>query len=300
MDVKSAFLNGYLNEEVYVAQPNGFIDLVYPQYVCKFNKALYGLMQAPRAWYERVTIYLSHKGYFRGGAYKTLFINKSKIDMIVAQIYVDDIIFGGFPKKLFNNFIDIMQSEFEMSIIGELSCFLGIFISHKKYAKNIVKKFELDKSQQKRTPAVTHVKITKDSDGDIVDNKLYRSMIGSLLYLTTSRRDVAYIVGVCARIQSNPRVSHLVAIKRIIKYVNGTSDFGVLYFYNMNSILVDYYDADWAGCLEVRKSTSKGCFFLGNNMIFWFNKKKICVSLSTTEAKYIAVGSGCTQLMWMK
>ncbi|KAA0038158.1 putative mitochondrial protein [Cucumis melo var. makuwa] len=150
-----------------------------------------------------------------------------------------------------------------MSIIGELSCFLGIFISHEKYAKNIVKKFELDKSQQKRTPAVTHVKITKDSDGDTVDNKLYRSMIGSLHYLTTSRRDVAYIVGVCARFQSNPRVSHLVTIKRIIKYVNGTSDFGVLYSYNMNSILVDYYDADWAGCLEVRKSTSEGCFFLG-------------------------------------
>ena len=171
MDVKSAFINGYLNEEVYVAQPKGFIDPIYPQHVYKLNEALYRLKQAPRAWQEHLTIYLSHKGFSRGSVDKTLFINKSETYMVIAQIYVD-----------------IMQSEFKMSMVRELSYFLGlqikqrkeeIFISQEKYANNIVKKFGLDKSQQKRTPAATHVKITKDSDGETIDNKLCKSMIGS-------------------------------------------------------------------------------------------------------------------------
>ena len=121
MVVKSAFLNGYLNEEVYVAQPKGFMDLVYPQHVYKLNKALYGLKQGPRAWYERLTIYLGHKGYSKGVADKTLFMNKSDKDLIVVQIYVDYIIFRGIPEELVKNFIDIMQSEFEMSMVEEMS-----------------------------------------------------------------------------------------------------------------------------------------------------------------------------------
>ncbi|KAL0539708.1 hypothetical protein IC582_023924 [Cucumis melo] len=218
MDVKSAFLNGYLNEEVYVAQPKGFIDSEFPQHVYKLNKALYELKQAPKAWYERLTIYLSCKGYSRGEADKTLFIHKTNEKLTVAQIYVDDIIFRGFPQDLVNNFIDIMKSEFKMSMVGELSCFMGlqikqrsedIFISQEKYAKNIVKSFGLEQSRHKRTPAMTHVKITKDTNGTIVDHKLYKSMIGSLLYLTVSQPDIAYAIGICAHFQSNPRTSYL-------------------------------------------------------------------------------------------
>ncbi|KAL0549381.1 hypothetical protein IC582_013863 [Cucumis melo] len=155
MDVKSAFLNGYLNEEVYVAQPKGFINHEYPQYVYKLNKALYGLKRSPRAWYERLTVYLGHKGYSRGGADKTLFVNRSDKDLIIAKIYVDDIILGGFCEELVKIFINIMQPKFEISMVGELSYFLGlqikqrkegIFITQKKYAKNLVKKFCLEKS----------------------------------------------------------------------------------------------------------------------------------------------------------
>ncbi|KAL0549221.1 hypothetical protein IC582_013702 [Cucumis melo] len=191
MDVKSAFVNGYLNEEFFVVQPKEVVNSEFPRHVYKLNKALYGLKQAPRAWYERLTIYLGDKGYSRGGTDKTLFINRTSSELIVAQIYVDDIIFGGFPKALVDNFINIMKSEFEMSMVGELSCFLGleikqrsegIFISQEKYAKNLVKKFGLDQCQYKRTPAATHVKVTKDINGTVVEHKLYRSMVGSLLY----------------------------------------------------------------------------------------------------------------------
>ncbi|KAL0560154.1 hypothetical protein IC582_000548 [Cucumis melo] len=254
-------------------------------------------------------MYLGERGYSKGETDKTLFINKTNIDLIVAQINVDDIIFGGFPKTLVNNFINIMKSEFEMSLVDEQSCFLGLqtkqrsermFISQEKYVKNLVKKFGLDQSQYKRTPVATHAKITKDTVGTAIDHKLYRSMIGSLLYLTASRPDIAYAVGTCAQYQSDPRTSHLNAVKRIIKYVHGTTDFGILYSYGTSSELVRYCDADWAGSADDRKSTSSGCFFLGNNLVSWLSKKQNCVSLSTAEAEFIAAGSGCTQMIWMK
>ncbi|CAM8925842.1 unnamed protein product [Rhodiola kirilowii] len=170
-----------------------------------------------------------------------------------------------------------------MSMVGEMNYFLGlqvtqkeddIFISQSKYAKNLIKKFDLEKASHKRTPAATHIKITKDEAGTKVDQMLYRSMIGSLLYLTASRPDIAYVVGVCVRYQADPKESHLLQVKRIIKYVCGIADFGIWYTKDTNPHLVSYCDADWAGNAEDRKSTSGGCFFLGNNLVSWFSKKQ--------------------------
>ncbi|KAK2350959.1 putative mitochondrial protein [Trifolium repens] len=309
MDVKSAFLNGYLQEEVYVEQPKGFVDPEHPNYVYKLKKALYGLKQAPRAWYERLTQFLEEQGYRKGGSDKTLFVKQEKGKFIIAQIYVDDIVFGGMSNTMVQHFVQQMQSEFEMSLVGELTYFLGlqikqmddtIFISQSKYARNIIKKFGMDNATHKRTPAPTHLKLTKDEKGISVDQSLYRSMIGSLLYLTASRPDITYAVGVCARYQADPKVSHLTQVKRILKYVNGTSDYGIMYSHCENSTLYGYCDADWAGSADDRKSTSGGCFFLGTNLISWFSKKQNCVALSTAEAEYVAAGSSCSQLVWMK
>jgi len=129
-----------------------------------------------------------------------------------------------------------------------------IFISQSKYAKNIVKKFGLD--SHKTTPATTHLKLSKDENGVAVDQSLYRNMIGSLLYLTTSRPDITFVVGVCARYQAEPKMSHLVQVKRILKYINGTTDYGIMYSHSDNSRLMGYCDADWAGSEDDRKSTS--------------------------------------------
>ncbi|CAM9000216.1 unnamed protein product [Rhodiola kirilowii] len=309
MDVKSAFLNGFLNEEVYVAQPKGFEDPHHPASVYHLKKALYCLKQAPRAWYERLTVFLVDHGYVRGGVDKTLFVKHTRSDFIIAQIYVDDIVFGSNTQKLVDQFIEQMQKEFKMSMVGEMNYFLGlqvtqkedgIFISQSKYAKNLIKKFDLEKASHKRTPAATYIKITKDEVGPKVDQTLYRSMIGSLLYLIASRPDIAYAVRVCARYQADPKESHLLQVKRIIKYVYGTVEFGIWYTKDTNSHLVGYCDADWAGNAEDRKSTSGGCFFLGNNLVSWFSKKQKSISLSTAEVEYIAAGSSCTQLLWMK
>jgi hypothetical protein len=309
MDVKSAFLNGYLNEEVYVEQPKGFVDPNYPDHVYRLKKALYGLKQAPRAWYERLTKFLVQQGYRKGETDKTLFVREEKGKFMIAQIYVDDIVFGGMSDPMVKMFVNQMQSEFEMSLVGELTYFLGlqvkqmedtIFISQSKYAKNIVKKFGMENANHKRTPAATDLKLSKDEHGVSVDQSLYRSMIGSLLYLTASRPDISFAVGVCARYQAEPKMSHLNQVKRILKYVSGTSDYGILYSHGEDTRLLGYCDADWAGSADDRKSTSGGCFFLGSNLISWFSKKQNCVSLSTAEAEYIAAGSSCSQLLWMK
>lgn len=158
-----------------------------------------------------------------------------------------------------------------MSLVGELTYFLGlqvkqmedtIFISQSKYSKNIVKKFGLDNGGHKRTPAASNLKLTKDESGISVDQSMYRSMIGSLLYLTASKPDIAFVVGVCARYQAESKMSHLTQVKRKLKYINSTSDYGILYSSYENSKLIGYCDADWAGSADDRKSTSRGCLFL--------------------------------------
>ena len=207
MDVKNAFLNGLLKDDVYVAQPKGFIDPHFPDHVLYLKKALYGLKQAPRAWYNRLTQYLVSYRFTRGKAYQTLFIKREDGELIVAQVYIDDIIFGSTKDELAHGFSKLMQAEFEMSMIGKLTHFLGlqirqqdsgIFLSQSKYAKNLVKKFSLESASSVRTLMSPNVKLTVDLLGKSVDLSLYRSMIGILLYLTASRPNISYSVGVCA------------------------------------------------------------------------------------------------------
>jgi hypothetical protein len=265
MDVKSAFLNGILKEEVYVEQPKGFEDHQFPNHVYKLKKALYGLKQAPRAWYERLTTYLLGQGFIRGQADRTLFIRNKGEQKLIAQIYVDDIIFGATIDAQAHAFSEDMKEEFEMSLIGELTYFLGfqvqqtskgIYVSQLKYAQALVKRFGMDGKSHARTPMSTSVKLHSDMAGKSVDQTMYRSMIGSLLYLTASRPDLAFSVGVCARFQANPKESHLTAVKRILWYVNATANFGVYYSRDTNLELAGYSDADWAGNADDRKSTS--------------------------------------------
>ncbi|XP_038904419.1 uncharacterized mitochondrial protein AtMg00810-like [Benincasa hispida] len=190
-------------------------------------------------------------------------------------------------------------------MVGELTYFVGfqiqqlkdcIFISQSKYAKALANKFGLENARAKRTPALIHVKLSRDSNG-ATDESSYQSIIESLLYHTTSRPDIAFIVGVCTRYQAKQKASHLLGAKRITKYISGTYEYGLLYSFDTNNSLVGYCDTDWAESSEDRKSASGSCFFLGNNPLSWFSKKQNCIFLSTTEAKYVVVGSSCTQLL---
>nr|GEX51028.1 putative ribonuclease H-like domain-containing protein [Tanacetum cinerariifolium] len=227
MDVKSAFLYGTIEEEVYVCQPLGFEEPDHPDKVYKVVKALYGLHQAPRAWYETLATYLLENGFQRGTIDQTLFIKKQKGDIMLVQIYVDDIIFGATNKDLCRSFEKLMKDKFQMSSMGELTFFLGL----------------------------------QDLDGEDVDVHTYRSMIGSLMYLTTSRPDIMFAVCAC------------------------DSPFD----------LVAYSDSDYAGASLDKKSTTGGCQFLGCRLISWQCKKQTVVATSFTEAEYVAAASCCAQ-----
>ncbi|GJT16651.1 retrovirus-related pol polyprotein from transposon TNT 1-94 [Tanacetum coccineum] len=229
MDVKSAFLNGFINEEVYVAQPLGFIDFQKPNYAYKLKKALYGLKPAPKAWYDRLKTFLIKHKYSIGMVKNILFTKKSKSHLIIVQIYVDDIIFGSTSLNLCDDFAKIMHDEFKMSMIGELNFFLGlqikqmedgIFFNQSKYIKKMLKKFGLKDSKPTKMPMSTEIKLTKDDEANFVDSSKYRGMIGSLLYLTASRPNIVFSVCLCARFQENPKTTHLETVKHIFRAIS--------------------------------------------------------------------------------
>ncbi|GJT12769.1 putative ribonuclease H-like domain-containing protein [Tanacetum coccineum] len=263
MDVKSAFLYGTIDEEVYVSQPPGFVDPDHPKKVYKVVKALYGLHQAPRAWYATFSTFLEEHGYRRGTIDKTLFIKKDKKDIILVQVYVDDIIFGSTRKSWCDEFEALMKGRFQMSSMGELIFFLvlqvkqsqtGLFISQDKYVADMLKKFDRASVKTTITPMETKMALTKDEEGADVD--------------------------------VNPKVSHLIAVKRIFKYLKGL---GLWYPRESHFDLEAFSDSDYAGANLDRKSTTGGCQFLGRRLISWQCKKQTIVATSTTEAEYVVV-----------
>ncbi|GKD95608.1 retrovirus-related pol polyprotein from transposon TNT 1-94, partial [Tanacetum coccineum] len=285
MDVKSAFLNGFINEEVYVAQPPGFIDFEKPDHVYKLKKALYGLKQAPKAWYDRLKVFLIKHEYKMGMVDNTLFTKKKSSNLIIVQIYVDDIIFGLTCQDMCDEFAKIMHDEFEMSMMGELNFFLGlqikqmedgIFFNQSKYIKEMLKKFSLEDSKLMKTPISSDTKLIKDEECESVDTIKYRGMIEA------------------------PKTSHLEAVKRIFRYIKGTTHLGLWYPKGTGIETVVYADSDHVGDYVDRKSTSSIRTFMGCCLTSWFSKKQTALAISTTEAEYVSNEKACQQALWMK
>ncbi|GJR66956.1 retrovirus-related pol polyprotein from transposon TNT 1-94 [Tanacetum coccineum] len=284
MDVKTAFLNDDLKEEVYVSQPKGFVDPDHPTHVYRLKKALYGLKQAPRAW-------------------------KTGKHILLVQIYVDDIIFASTDPKACDIFSNEMSSKFQMSMMGQMSFFLGlqvsqnpkgIFINQSKFALEILKKFGMDSCDPVDTPMVDRLKLDEDPLGIPVDQTRFRSMVGSLMYLTASRPDLVFAVCMCARYQASPTKKHLEALKRVFRYLRGTINWGLWYPKDTAMALTAYADADHAGCQDTRRSTSGSAQFLGDKLVSWSSKKQKSTAISTTEAEYIAMSGCCAQILWMR
>ncbi|WVZ98808.1 LOW QUALITY PROTEIN: hypothetical protein U9M48_044189 [Paspalum notatum var. saurae] len=247
------------------------------------------------------------QGFKIGKVDMTLFTKDVNGDLFICQIYVDDIIFGCTNEKLSHEFGDMMSREFEMSMIGELNFFLGfqikqvkggIFIHQEKYCRDLLKKFKMGDCKPISTPMSTNEHLDADVDGKPVDQSTYRSMIGSLLYLTASRPDIMFSVCLCARFQAAPKESHLTAVKRILRYLKHTPSIGLWYPEGAKLELLGYSDSDFAGYRVDRKSTSGGCHLLGRSLVSWSKAKR--VALSTAEAEYIAAGACCAQILYMK
>nr|GEU61948.1 retrovirus-related Pol polyprotein from transposon TNT 1-94 [Tanacetum cinerariifolium] len=309
MDVKTAFLNGPLKEEVYVAQPDGFINPNYPEKVYRLRKALYGLKQAPRAWYDELSTFLTSKGFIKGTIDPALFTIRYGEDIMLVQISVDDIILGSTNTKYTNSFEKLMQSRFAMSLMGEMKFFLGlqihqslsgIFINQAKYTLEILHKHGMYKGQIIGTPMATKPKLDANLSGNPVDQTDYRSKIGSLVYLTCSRPDIVQVVCFCTRYQSRPTEKHLKEVKRIFRYLRGTVHMGLWYPKDSSFELIPFSDVDHAGCIDSRKITSGGIQFLGDKLVSRMLKKQNCTIISSTEAKYVALSASCAQVMWMR
>ncbi|GJV80821.1 retrovirus-related pol polyprotein from transposon TNT 1-94 [Tanacetum coccineum] len=282
MDVKTAFLNGELKKEVYVSQPEGFVNPDHPTHIYRLKKALYGLKKAPRAWYDTLSRFLLDNNFSKGAVDPTLFTWKTGKHILLVQIYVDDIIFASTGPKACDIFSNEMSSKFQMSMMCQMSFFLGlqvsqnpggIFINQSKFALEILKKFGMDSCDPVDTPMVDRLKLDEDSLGIPVDHTRFRSMVGSLMYLTASRPDLVFAVCMCARYQASPTKKHLEALKT---------------------------DANHAGCQDTRTSTSGSAQFLGDKLVSWSSKKQKSTAISTTEAEYIALFGCCAQILWMR
>jgi hypothetical protein len=239
----------------------------------------------------------------------TLFTNKIGNDLFVLQIYVDDIIFGSTNQDFYEEFGKIIANEFEMSMIREIRYFLCLqikqlknstFVSQDKYIKDMLKKFGMEDAKSISTPMWTNGSLDSDTSGNMVDQKMHRSMIGSLLYVTASRPDVVFSVCIYARFQASPRESHSKATKRIWRYLKHTQNVGLWYPKGAKFELIGYSDSDYTGCKVDRRSTSGTCQLLGISLVSWSSKKQNSVALSTAKAEYIATGSCRAQILWMK
>nr|GFB99001.1 retrovirus-related Pol polyprotein from transposon TNT 1-94 [Tanacetum cinerariifolium] len=277
MDVKTAFLNGNLREEVYVSQPDGFVDQDNPNHMYKLKKALYGLKQAPRVWYDMLSSFLISQDFSKGSVDPTLFIRRNSNDLLLVQIYVDDIIFAASTPELCDLFAKIMCSKFKMSMMGKISFFLGlqisqsprgIFINQSKYALESLKKYVLNLVTQ-WTPMVEKSKLDEDKEGKAVDPSHYHGMIGTLLYLTASRPDLQFDICMCARYQARPTEKHIHAVKKTFRYLRGTVNRGLWYLKDSLVALIAFADVDHAGFQDTRRSTSGSLQFLGERLIRW-------------------------------
>nr|GEY77850.1 retrovirus-related Pol polyprotein from transposon TNT 1-94 [Tanacetum cinerariifolium] len=253
MDVKTAFLHGSLKKDVYVCQPEGFIDVDHPSHVYKLMKALYGLKQAPRAWYDELLTFLLHNHFFKETIGLTLFIRRFHDDVLVS-----------------------------------------------KYVLEILKKYEMESCDPIGTPMEIKYKLDLDQNGTPVDATKYRSMIGALMYITSSRPDIVHTTCLCARYQAKPTEKHLKEVKRIFCYLRGTVNTGLWYSKDSGFELTRFLDADYTGCKDTFKSISGGAQFLGEKLVSWSSKKQECMALLTAKVEYVSLSACCAQVLWMR
>ncbi|KAE8713006.1 hypothetical protein F3Y22_tig00110220pilonHSYRG00054 [Hibiscus syriacus] len=309
LDVSNAFLHGDLKETVYMHQPMGFRDQVHPDYVCLLRKSLYGLKQAPRAWYKRFANFVSSIGFSNSKSDTSLFIYKHGSDMAYLLLYVDDIILTASSEHLRKSIMAHLNSEFAMKDLGFLNYFLGIsvtrhkgglFLSQQKYAEDIIDRAGMYSCKPSQTPIDTKPKVSANSGARYADPTQYRSLAGALQYLTFTRPDISYAVQQICLHMHDPRDELMNALKRIIRYIQGTLHLGLHISPSSITDLVSYTDADWGGCPDTRRSTSGYCVFLGDNLISWSSKRQPTLSRSSAEAEYRGVANVVSESCWLR
>ena len=314
MDVSTAFLHGELTEEVYMRQPEGFIEPGKEHLVCRLKRSIYGLKQSPRCWNHALDGQLKKMGFNQGASDPCLYISlDSEGVTFLVVVYVDDIVLGGKSKTKMNAVKEELSQNFEMKDLGPLHHFLGaeiiqdqltrvIWIGQPSFTEKILRKFDMYDCKPVGTPVNPDVRLVSgESSNDSCNQQLYQAVVGSLLYRSTKTRpDIAYAVSSVARFCACPTKEHWTAVKRILRYLKGTSNLGLLYRDNTPTEITGYSDADWAGDIGDRKSTSGYAFLLGGAAISWKSNKQTCVALSTAEAEYVALSAAAQEAVWLQ
>ena len=294
MDVKNAFLHGDLQEEVYMMQPEGYEDNAHPDFVCRLRKALYGLKQAPKAWSDKIGQYLVTIGFQISNSDFSLYVKRTNRGIVLVVIYVDDLIITGDSDADINEVKLLLKQKFEMKDLGELRYFLGIevirspsgiWLLQRQYGLDMLSKYGMTGCKPISVPLEQNVKLNAETGELLEDITMYRRIVGSLIYMTITRPDLSYAVGLVSQFMQAPRKPHLDAARRILRYVKSTLHY---LFYEAGCALQvhGYTDADWAGSVSDRRSTSGFMFSLGSAAISWSSKKQPTFALSSTKAEY--------------
>jgi hypothetical protein len=310
LDVKSAFLYGELEEEVYVSQPEGYAVKGKEQYVLKLSKALYGLRQAPRAWNVKLDKSLKNLGFRRCLSEQAVYTRGNGVDTVILGVYVDDLIVTGGNPEAINFFKRQMMTEFEMTDLGLLSYYLGIEVEQKKdyvtvrqtgYAKKILLQFGMGDCNSTKFPMEPGCKLDADKSGQAVNATEYRKVIGCLRYLLHTRPDLSYSVGVASRFMEKPTIMHTKAVKQIMRYLKGTINLGLVYVQGgCSDKLVGYTDSDHGADVVERRSTGGMAFYLNENLITWCSQKQKTVALSSCESEFMAATAAAKQALWLR
>ena len=309
LDVKSAFLNGEISEVIYVRQPEGFLVKGKEGYVLRLKKALYGLKQAPRAWYFKLHSCLLSLRFIKSAYEQSLYLKRTTDTILIVGVYVDDLLVTGSSSSVIDDFKAEMTREFDMTNLGSLSSYLGIevkqskdfiFLSQMVYVQKVLQHANLGQCNSAITPLESQVKFLSEEGKSTVNSTTYRSLIGSLRYVRHTRPDILFAVGILSRHMENPNQEHYSGVKRVLRYLKGTENYGL--FYRKGALrgeLIGYSDSDFAGDSTDRKSTSGHIFFLGGMVVSWSSQKQSIVALSLCEAEYIAATSVTCQAVWM-
>ncbi|PKU66893.1 Retrovirus-related Pol polyprotein from transposon TNT 1-94 [Dendrobium catenatum] len=307
LDISNAFLHGKLQEEVYMKQPQGFIDETYPDYVCKLHKTIYGLKQAPREWFHTLTNSLQSLGFTFSKSDPSLLLYKHNGIQIYMLLYVDDILISGNDRSIISWLITQLQTQFSLKELGPISFFLGIQVLHKpkgyflhqsQYAQEILQSAGLTDCQPSQTPIALKLILSYNKFLDS-DPKRYRQIAGSLQYLTITRPDIAYTTNrICQRMHS-PTEQDFNTLKRLLRYIKGTHSFD-LPITRGNLLLTTFSDSDWASDPQDRKSISGFCRFLGNTLVSWCVKKQPTIAKSSTEAEYRSLAAASSDIIWLR
>lgn len=307
LDVNHAFLHGELQEEVYMRMPPG-IDNTNPSKVCKLLKSLYGLKQASRKWYERLSNLLTDLGFQQAHADHSLFTYITPSSYTVLLIYVDDIVLAGDSVTEINKVKKILDSTFGIKDLGLLKFFLGIEVAHsskgislcqRQYCLNLLQDSGILASKPASTPMEPGSHLHQD-DGPLFHDVLsYRRLVGRLLYLTTTRPDITFAVQQLSQFLSKPTVCHFKAAQRVLHYLKASPGQGLFLSSSSSLFLHGYSDSDWAGCPDSRRSISGYCFFLGDSLITWRSKKQSTVARSSSEAEYRALAAATCEMQWL-